>query len=62
MTLHRPEKRKRRAEVVLVVLQRLLDALAYSLVPGKVNDRLDLLVVKEAFGAFGVAKVEGVHA
>jgi len=60
VTRHRTGQNERRVEVVLVVLQRLLHALADRLVPGEVDDRVDPLTSKEALGLVGVTKVERV--
>jgi len=57
---HGPHEREGRPEVVLVVLQRLRDALADSLEAGEVDDGVDLLVREELFRLLAVAQVEGV--
>ena len=58
---HRANERERRADVVLVVLERLLDALAHGLEAGEVDHRVDRLLREEPLDLVLVEQVEGVH-
>ena len=59
--LHRADQREGGAEVVLVVVERLLDALADRLVAGEVDDRVEALGREQVLGLVVVAEVEGVR-
>ena len=58
---HGAHEREGRAEVVLVVLQRLGDRLADGLEPGEVDDGVERLVGEEVLGLVVVGEVEGAH-
>ena len=61
MAAHGAHEGEGRAEVVLVVLERQLDALTDGLEPGEVDHGVDLLGGEEMLGLVVVGQVEGVH-